>query len=96
MRRHVLSAAQMKKGHFPVRPWLSLVLDDTAVNKELETVVNRVEKDDEKLRSYSSPNSSLKSSKKLMRTTIAAPPRPKKNKKTSTRIANVARNMDKV
>jgi hypothetical protein len=44
MRRQGASAAQVKKGDFPVRPWLSLVLDDTAVNKESEILLNLAEK----------------------------------------------------
>jgi hypothetical protein len=33
-----------KKGHFLVRPWLSLVLVYTSVNKETQTLVNTVDK----------------------------------------------------
>jgi hypothetical protein len=44
MRRQCASAAQIKKGHVSVRPWLSLVLDDTAVNKESEILLNLAEK----------------------------------------------------
>jgi hypothetical protein len=35
---------KLQRAHFLVRPWLSLVLLDTPVNKETQTLVNVMEK----------------------------------------------------
>jgi hypothetical protein len=35
---------KVQRAHFLVRPWLSLVLLDTPVNKETQTLVNVMEK----------------------------------------------------
>ena len=35
---------KLHRAHFLVRPWLSLVLLDTPVNKESQTLVNEMEK----------------------------------------------------
>src|SRR6185503_814526 len=43
MRRPYVFGAQTTSGHFPVRPWLSLVLTDTPVNKETEAFLNVME-----------------------------------------------------
>ena len=36
---------KLPRAHFSVRPWLSLVLVDTPVNKERETFLNVMEKE---------------------------------------------------
>lgn len=35
---------KLHRAHFLVRPWLSLVLVDTSVNKETQTLLNEMEK----------------------------------------------------
>jgi hypothetical protein len=76
-----LPAIHQQRTNFPSALWLSLFPNHFLVNGNIELARKCRE-----TMGYSSPKSSLPSSKKLITTTTADPARPQKNKTSRTRI----------